>query len=105
MMVDRNQRLAVPLRWLDRRSAIPWWWIGLTVCDSTLAAQWEGVGFHGELMVTVVSGSCTPSTADHQLQLNNLDATGSSSSKMARESYTPYQGCSHHSWLERGPPI
>jgi hypothetical protein len=30
---------------------------------------------------------------------------GSSSSKMAREPYTPYQGWPHHSWLARGPPI
>jgi hypothetical protein len=39
-----------------------------------------------------LSGSCTLGTTGHQLHPDNLDMTGSSSSKMTRETYTPYQG-------------
>jgi hypothetical protein len=49
-----------------------------------------------------VSRSCTPGTSVHRLRPNNLDTTGSSDSKTAKEPYTPYQGWPQHSWLDRG---
>jgi hypothetical protein len=36
------------------------------------------------------SGSCTLGTVGHRLRPDNLDGTSSSSSKMARNPYTPY---------------
>jgi hypothetical protein len=47
-------------------------------------------------------GSCTTGSMGRRLRPNNIDTTGSSSSKMAGEPYTLYQGRPNHSWLERG---
>jgi hypothetical protein len=40
----------------------------------------------------LLSGSCTLGTVAHWLWPNDLDTTGSSSHKMAREPYTLYKG-------------
>jgi hypothetical protein len=55
-----------------------------------------------DILNYILSGFYISGTMDHRLRLNNLETTGSFSSKTASEPYTPYQRRPYHSWLEEG---